>query len=211
MEKLNNKFDSHQPLFSLFSPDIIEQFRKWDEDSKEDIERPSWDDLLISQALLWAERSHDAQTKCGCVITNQQYQIIGAGYNGFPRGVNDKLLPNLRTNNAKYDWMIHSEINALINCQSHPHNCVAYVTSKPCFNCLLLMWQFGIREIVYSNHHTAHMITHQSNTQNMNYKIFHALTEGNLIIREIKLDLTHVNRMLENFQKELNTTLSNGV
>ena len=58
-----------------------------------------------------AQRSHDAQTQHGCVITDANHRIVGVGYNGFPRGLDDSSLPTTRP--EKYHWMIHAEINAL--------------------------------------------------------------------------------------------------
>ena len=109
---------------------------------------PEWNDYLLAQAFLVAQRSPDKQTKCGCVIANKKHQIMGQGYNGFPRGVNDSVLPNKRPD--KYPWMIHAEVNAILNCIHKPEDCVAYITTNPCFNCTLLMWQAGIKDIVFA-------------------------------------------------------------
>jgi len=111
--------------------------------------RPSWDNHFLSQAFVTSLRSPDAQTKCGCVLVNRNNRIIlGQGYNGFPRGVDDERLPTTRP--EKYAWMIHAEVNAILNCSQRPEGSVAYITTSPCFNCLLLMWQAGVREIVYA-------------------------------------------------------------
>ena len=109
---------------------------------------PNWDDYLLAQALLVSQRSPDKQTKCGCVIVNSLNQIIGQGYNGFPRGLSDQELPNVRP--EKYPWMIHAVVNAVLNCCERQTSAKAYITTKPCFNCTLLMWQAGVREIVYA-------------------------------------------------------------
>ena len=74
---------------------------------------PSWDNYFLGQALLLSQRSPDIQTKCGCVIVNKNNQVIGQGYNGFPRGLKDDELPNTRPD--KYPWMIHAEVNSILN------------------------------------------------------------------------------------------------
>ena len=51
--------------------------------------RPEWDDYFLGIAQVVAQRSHDAQTQHGCVITDANHRIIGVGYNGFPRGMDD--------------------------------------------------------------------------------------------------------------------------
>lgn len=113
------------------------------------IDRPSWTDHFLSQAFFTSMRSPDSQTKCGCVIVDKETNIIlGQGYNGFPRGLNDELLPNTRPD--KYAWMIHAEVNAILNCCERPEGAIAYITTRPCFNCMLMMWQSGIKEVIYA-------------------------------------------------------------
>lgn len=112
------------------------------------IDRPSWDSYFLDMAALASTRSPDEQTKCGCVIVDKQNKILSQGYNGFPRGLNDEELPTTRPD--KYPWMIHAEVNALLNCNASLHKAKAYITTNPCFNCLVLMWQAGIDEVVYS-------------------------------------------------------------
>jgi len=111
--------------------------------------RPIWNDYFLSQAMLVATKSPDSQTKCGCIIVDKKTKIIlGQGYNGFPRGLQDESLP--RTRPDKYRWMIHAEVNAVLNCNTRPEGAVAYITTNPCFECLKLMWQAGIKEVVYA-------------------------------------------------------------
>ena len=65
--------------------------------------------------------------------------------------------------NEKYDWMIHAEVNAILNSNGSLDNCTAYITTMPCFNCTLLMWQAGIKSIVYANNgKTPSMINNDS-------------------------------------------------
>jgi len=113
------------------------------------LDRPSWDRYNMDKAISASTRSHDAQTKVGCYIVDSSNAQLGQGYNGFPRDVDDSVLPNIRP--EKYPWMIHAEVNAVLNCSTKPIGATAYVTGPPCHNCLLLMWQAGIREIVHLN------------------------------------------------------------
>jgi dCMP deaminase len=109
--------------------------------------RPSWADTHMAVAYVYAKRSHDAQTKHGCVIVDENNRPVGLGYNGVMAGVDEKLLPNIR--NDKYAWMLHSELNAIFNCQHRPINCTAIVTGHPCLHCFMSMCQVGIKEIIY--------------------------------------------------------------
>ncbi len=117
--------------------------------------RPDWTDYFLGLAIVVSQRSHDVQTQHGCVITDSQNRILGLGYNGFPRGLSDNLLPNIRP--AKYPWMIHAERNALSNCTIRPENGVAYVTGQCCNDCIMALHQEGIKKIIMRNTHGTHL------------------------------------------------------
>ena len=117
--------------------------------------RPDWTDYFLGLAKVVSQRSHDSQTQHGCVITDSQHRILGIGYNGFPRGLDDKLLPNTRP--EKYFWMIHAERNALSNCLVRPENGVAYVTGQSCNDCIMALWQEGVTTVVMSQCHGTHL------------------------------------------------------
>jgi dCMP deaminase len=136
-----------QSLVSDRANEIINSFM----DSNTKIERPSWDEIYLGMCFSVAQRSHDAQTKCGSVIVNKDNEIVSTGYNGFFRGANDEMLPNTRP--LKYPFMIHAEHNAVLNCARQGRstkNCTAYATGEPCNNCLMLLIQAGISEVVFS-------------------------------------------------------------
>jgi dCMP deaminase len=113
--------------------------------------RPNWTDYFLGLAKVISKRSHDIHTQHGCVITDQQHRILGVGYNGFPKGMNDDILPTGRP--EKYHWMIHAERNALSNCVIRPDNGIAYVTGQSCNDCIMALWQEGISTVVMSNDH----------------------------------------------------------
>ena len=119
------------------------------------IDRPSWDDYFLALAYVAAQRSHDADTQVGCVIADQRtHRVLGLGYNGYPKGIDDSVLPNtrpiekVRAVNSKYSWMIHAEKNAVANCSGLAlDNAVAYITLAPCNECAMHLWQHGIRTV----------------------------------------------------------------
>lgn len=117
--------------------------------------RPSWTDYFLGLAKVVSQRSHDIQTQHGCVITDQHHRILGLGYNGFPRDLPDHLLPKVRPD--KYPWMIHAERNALSNCTIRPENGIAYVTGQCCNDCIMALWQEGIRQVYMINTHGTHL------------------------------------------------------
>ena len=100
-------------------------------------------------------RSHDTQTQHGCVITDHNNRILGVGYNGFAKGLDDNVLPNTRP--AKYFWMIHAERNALSNCTIRPENGIAYVTGQCCNDCVMALWQEGITKVYMRKNHGTHL------------------------------------------------------
>jgi len=122
--------------------------------------RPSWTDYFLGLAKVISQRSHDTQTQHGCVITDSHHRILGVGYNGFPRGLNDKELPNTRPD--KYPWMIHAERNALSNCVVRPDNGIAYVTGQCCNDCIMALWQEGVSTVIMSQDHGTHLFDQQA-------------------------------------------------
>lgn len=113
--------------------------------------RPNWTDYFLGLAKVVSKRSHDIHTQHGCVITDSRNRILGVGYNGFPRGLDDNLLPTTRP--EKYDWMVHAERNALSNCIVRPDNAIAYVTGQCCNNCIMALWQEGVTKVIMANNH----------------------------------------------------------
>ena len=117
--------------------------------------RPNWIQYFLGIAKTVAVRSHDIHTQHGCVITDRNNRIIGVGYNGYPRGLNDNDLPTDRP--SKYDWMIHAERNALSNCVIRPDRGIAYVTGQCCNNCIMALHQEGIEEVYMADGHGTHL------------------------------------------------------
>jgi len=117
--------------------------------------RPSWTNYFLGLAKVVSQRSHDVQTQHGCVITDSNNRILGLGYNGFPRGLSDEFLPNTRPD--KYPWMIHAERNALSNCTIRPENGIAYVTGQCCNDCIMALWQEGVKKVVMTKQHGTHL------------------------------------------------------
>lgn len=109
--------------------------------------RPCWHTHFLDIAAVVAKRSHDIHTQCGCVIVDDYHHIVSCGYNGFVGGIDDSGLPLNRP--AKYAYMIHAEENAILNATGSLRNCTAYITAHPCLHCLQLLWQAGIRTIIY--------------------------------------------------------------
>ena len=152
------------------------------------MERPEWTDYFLGLAKVVSQRSHDCQTQHGCVITDKNNRILGLGYNGFPRGLNDKTLPNSRP--LKYPWMIHAERNALSNCTLRPENGIAYVTGQCCNDCIMALWQEGVSTVIMMDSHGTHQF--DANAK----KIFDAFVNNSGInIKYVKPNLSWLKQL----------------
>ncbi|ARB06154.1 deoxycytidylate deaminase [Dinoroseobacter phage vB_DshS-R5C] len=94
-----------------------------------------------------AQWSKDPSTKVGCVLVNDDRQVVGMGYNGFPRGVEDGA-DRYADRSIKYPMVVHAEANAILNAVGTTRGTIAYVTHHPCADCMGLLIQAGIRSII---------------------------------------------------------------
>jgi dCMP deaminase len=114
--------------------------------------RYSWDDAFMIMALSIAQRSADPSTQVGCCLVDNNNRLIGAGYNGPPRGICpgsmpwDKEGPPEKT---KYSHVLHAEANALKNAIASTDGAKCYVTLQCCNTCAMSLIQAGIKEVIY--------------------------------------------------------------
>ena len=114
----------------------------------------SWDEYFMGVAMLSALRSKDPSTKVGACIVNQNKRIVGIGYNGFPCGCSDDEFPWAREGefgDTKYPYVVHAELNAILNSKYDLRGCTIYVSLFPCNECAKAIIQSGIRRIVYES------------------------------------------------------------
>ncbi len=112
----------------------------------------SWDEYFMGVAKLSAMRSKDPATQVGACIVNEQKRIVGIGYNGFPRGVEDDDFPWDKQDSwldSKYPYVVHAEPNAILNATVSLQNATLYVTLFPCNDCAKLIIQSGIKEVIF--------------------------------------------------------------
>ncbi|MFW5842084.1 MAG: deoxycytidylate deaminase [Bacillota bacterium] len=112
----------------------------------------SWDEYFMGVARLSAMRSKDPSTQVGACIVSATKRIVGIGYNGFPRGIDDDQYPWENEGefiNTKYPYVVHAEPNAILNSTVQLDDATLYVTLFPCHECAKLIIQSGIKEIVY--------------------------------------------------------------
>lgn len=89
------------------------------------------------------------------MIVSQDNVIQGIGYNGFPRGCSDQQFPWAKLSNdgdvlkTKYPYVVHAEVNAILNKNSATvEGSKLYVTMFPCNECAKIIIQAGIKEVV---------------------------------------------------------------
>ncbi len=115
----------------------------------------SWDQYFMSVAKLSAFRSKDPNTQVGACIINESNKIVGVGYNGLPWGCEDEQFPwEVRDGNlqdTKYPYVVHAELNAILNSTQQLQGCRIYVSLFPCHECVKAIIQSGIKEIVFED------------------------------------------------------------
>jgi len=114
----------------------------------------SWDECFMRMANVIALRSKDPSTQGGSVLVDQNNVVVGLGYNGFPRGIDNNKFPWEREGSfleTKYAYVCHSEENAVYNANNTTRECKVYTTLFPCNECAKTLIQNGIVEIVYES------------------------------------------------------------
>jgi len=109
----------------------------------------NWDTYFFAMAELVATKSKDPSTKVGCVIVGPDNEVRSTGFNGLPRGVEDR--PNRYDDRAlKYEMIVHAEVNAVAHAArigASLKGCTAYVLRPPCSMCAACFIQAGVDDI----------------------------------------------------------------
>lgn len=114
-----------------------------------------WDARFLQLASVVASWSKDPSTRVGAAIIDDKQRVVSLGFNGYPRGVEDRMdVPR----EAKLARVIHAEPNAILFAQRDLTGCSIYVTRPPCSNCAALIIQSGIARVVYEAPDPAFMV-----------------------------------------------------
>jgi len=114
----------------------------------------TWDEYFMGLAHLSALRSKDPNTQVGAAIVDENHRVVSVGYNGFPSGVSDEDFPWSRDGgvlDTKYAFVVHAELNAILNSPRSVRGCTIYVSLFPCNECAKAIIQSGIKKIVYES------------------------------------------------------------
>jgi len=112
-----------------------------------------WDNWFLQLAAFYSTASKDPSTKVGAVLVESRTNLVlGLGYNGFPRGVQDTQ-ERLENRELKYKLVVHAEVNAILMAGNRARGGRLYVYPSfmlppICNECCKVAIQAGISEIV---------------------------------------------------------------
>lgn len=113
-------------------------------------ERPRFEEIYLKLAASLAERSTCIRLNVGTVITSTDFRkVLAVGYNGNASG-----LPNRCDRHEVGNCgCLHSEENAVINCDSPRHiEKFVFVTHLPCVGCAKRLINLGNVTKVFYGH-----------------------------------------------------------
>ena len=113
------------------------------------MERPSFLEIYMDLAFSLARRSTCKRLHVGTVITTTDYRkVLSVGYNGNASG----LTNSCDRDEAGNCGCLHSEENAIINCDSpRMTEKFVFVTHLPCVGCAKRMINMGgVQKVFYS-------------------------------------------------------------
>ena len=107
-----------------------------------------YDYTYLKMAKVWGNLSYCKRKKVGALIVKDN-MIISDGYNGTPSGFEN----NCEDENNETKWhVLHAEANAISKVAGSTQNskgATLYVTLSPCKECSKLIFQAGIKRVVY--------------------------------------------------------------
>ena len=118
----------------------------------------SWDEYFMGLAILSSFRSKDPSRKVGaCIVDPKTNRVLSLGYNGFLRGCSDSDFPWAKDakleKDTKYNYVVHAELNAILNTHKDLRGSHLYTTLEPCKESVKAIIQAGIVKIIYLNHY----------------------------------------------------------
>lgn len=115
----------------------------------------TWHEFYIVLCSAWSQKSKDRSTGVGAVIVGPDNEQRSAGYNGFPRNVDDDRRER-HDRPLKYEFTEHAERNAIYNAArmgTSLDGCRMYLNwyPLPCPDCARAIIQSGIVEVIGPN------------------------------------------------------------
>jgi dCMP deaminase len=108
-----------------------------------------YDIAYLKMALEWAKLSYCKRRQVGALIVKDR-MIISDGYNGTPTG-----FENICEDDENYTkwYVLHAEANAIMKVAASTQSSLGatlYITLSPCKECSKLIFQSGIKRVVYN-------------------------------------------------------------
>ena len=107
-----------------------------------------YDIAYLKMALEWSKLSYCKRRQVGALIVKDR-MIISDGYNGTPTG-----FENICEDDENYTkwYVLHAEANAIMKVAASTQSSLGatlYITLSPCKECSKLIFQSGIKRVVY--------------------------------------------------------------
>ncbi len=112
------------------------------------LKQKKYDIAYLKMAKEWAKLSYCNRRQVGALIVKDK-MIISDGYNGTPTGFENVCEDE--ENNTKW-YVLHAEANAIMKVAASTQSCegaTLYITLSPCRECSKLIFQSGIKRVVY--------------------------------------------------------------
>lgn len=113
-----------------------------------DKKQQKYDQAYMRMAVEWAKLSHCKRKQVGALIVKDR-MIISDGFNGTPTGFDNAC----EDENNQTKWhVLHAEANAILKVANSTQSCkdaTLYLTMSPCKECSKLVYQSGIKRLVY--------------------------------------------------------------
>ena len=113
------------------------------------LKQKKYDIAYLKMAKEWAKLSYCNRRQVGALIVKDK-MIISDGYNGTPTGFENNCEDE--ENTTKW-YVLHAEANAIMKVAASTQSCegaTLYITLSPCRECSKLIFQSGIKRVVYS-------------------------------------------------------------
>ncbi len=129
------------------------------------------DTRYLRMARIWSENSYCVRRKVGALIVKDK-MIISDGYNGTPSG-----FPNICEDEdaMTFPYVLHAEANAITKVarsNNSSEGSTLYLTASPCMECANLIFQAGIKRVVFSD--------------------LYRITDGIDLLRRAGVDIVHI-------------------
>ena len=112
------------------------------------IKQKRYDIAYLKMALEWAKLSYCKRRQVGALIVKNR-MIISDGFNGTPTGFENTCEDD--ENYTKW-YVLHAEANAIMKVAASTQSsegATLYITLSPCKECSKLIFQSGIKRLVY--------------------------------------------------------------